>query len=318
MSDADLQRQIADELKPTADELAVDSDAAKTRMQKIVIDLSKALQAKNAPLIQLHLNALNGLMGDYAALVARGKALIARVGRAKADDERSNAAKALAALTKTLGERQARLDNNYEKLKEMQALANKTLEQANTASARLKQAWADMEAYLATNAKLFNTRLEQIKTLEQVGQAAVNERDGKDLTNIQSRNDERKSWKPTIADIDSRLMTFFTQSGDKLPASLRDQFTRDRVKFNKIFEGLQALDAKIEAHHKAIKALAIKPIDARKAADAMEIPKGNEAKVKKALESGALGDALDALARELKLKGNGTDLMNRLRKARLL
>jgi hypothetical protein len=34
----------------------------------------------------------------------------------------------------------------------------------------------------------------------------------------------------------------------------------------------------------------------------MEIPKGNEAKVKKALESGALGDALDALARELKLK----------------
>lgn len=318
MSDVDLQRQIADELKPTADELAVDSDAAKTRMQKIVNELSGALQAKNAPLIQLHLNALNGLMGDYAALVARGKALIGRVGRAKADDERSSAAKALAALTKALGERQTRLDNNYEKLKEMQALANKTLEQANSASARLKQAWADMEAYLATNVKLFNTRLEQITALEQVAKTAVNERDAKDLANIQSRNDERKTWKPTVSDINSRLIAFFNQSGDKLPPSLRDQFTRDRIKFNKVFEGLQALDAKIEAHHKAIKGVAIKPIDARKAAEAMEIPKGNEAKVKKALESGALGDALDALARELKLKGNGTDLVSRLRKARLL
>jgi hypothetical protein len=318
MSDADLQRQIADELKPTADELSAESEAAKARMQKIVNDLSDALRAKNGPLIKLHLNALNGLMGDYAALVARGKALIVRVGRMKPDDERSDAAKALAALTKVLGERQARLDTNYDKLKEMQALAHKTLEQTNSAAARLSQDWADMEAYLATNVKLFNTRLEQITALEQAAQAAADERDAKDLAKIQSRNDERKSWKPTISDIDTRLIAFFSESGDKLPPSLRDQFTRDRIKFNKIFEGLQTLDAKIDVRHKAIKALAIKPIDARKAADAMEIPKGNEAKVKKALESGALGDALDALARELKLKGNGTDLLNRLKKAKLI
>lgn len=318
MSDTDLQRQITDELKPAADELAAESDAAKVRMQKIVNELSDAIRAKNAPLIQQHANALERLMGDYAGLVSRGRALIARAARFKPDDERSNAAKALAALNKALGERQARLDGNYDKLKQMQAMAHKTIGEADSAAARLSRAWAGMEADLATNVKLFNTRHEQMGALEQAAQAAVAERDAQDLAKIQSRADERKGWKPTFSDINSRLIAFFAETGKELPASLRDQFTRDRIKFNKIMEGLQAVDAKIEARHKAIKALAIKPIDAKKAAEAMEIPKGNEARVKKALDSGALGPALDALARELKLKVNAGDLLNRLKKARLI
>jgi hypothetical protein len=318
MSDADLQREIAEELKPTADELAADSDAAKTRMQKVVDALSEALRAQNAPLIKQHLAALDGLMGDYAALVSRGKALIARVGKLSPEDERSAAAKALADLNKALGERQGRLDGNYEKLKQLQAMAHKSLEQADSAAARLRQAWADMEAYLTTNKKLYDTRLEQIATLEQAARAAVGERDAKDLAKIQSRNEDRKSWKPTIADIDSRLINFFGESGKELDPSMKEQFTRDRVKFNATFEGVQATDAKIEAHYKTIKALAIKPIDPKKAADAMEIPKGNEAKVKKALDAGSLSDGLDDLARELKLKASGSELMNRLKKAKLL
>ena len=287
-------------------------------MQKIVNDLSDAIRAKNLPLIQLHLKSLYGLMGDYAALVKRGEALVDRVGRLQAEDERSNVAKALATLTKTLGERQPKLENNYDKLKEMQTLANKTLGQANAEAARVERAWADMEAYLATNAKLFDTRLKEITLLEQIAQTAVKERDRNDLAKIQSRNAERTTWKPSLGDIDARLIDFFGNNGDKLPASLREQFTADRVKFNKILTALEAIDKKIDAHYKAIKSLALKPIDPKKAADAMEIPKGNDAKVKKALDSSPLDDALDALARDVKMKVSGGELMNRLRKAHLV
>ena len=318
MTDAELLHQLTDELKPMADELATDSEVAKTRMQKIVNDLSDAIRAKNGPLIQLHLKSLYGLMGDYAALVKRGEALVDRVARLQAEDERSNVAKALATLTRTLGERQPKLENNYDKLKEMQELANKTLGQANAEAARVERAWADMEAYLATNAKLFDTRLKEITLLEQLAQAAMKERDRNDLAKIQSRNAERTAWKPTVGDIDARLIGFFGNNGDKLPASLREQFTADRVKFNKILAALDAIDKKIDAHYKAIKSLALKPIDPRKAADAMEIPKGNDAKVKKALDSSPLGDALETLAREAKMKVSGTELMNRLRKAHLV
>jgi hypothetical protein len=284
----------------------------------VVDALSEALRAQNAPLIKQHLDALDGLMGDYAGLVSRGKALIARAGKLKPEDERSAAAKALADLNKALGERQARLDGNYEKLKQLQAMAHKALEQADSAAARLRRAWAEMEAFLATNKKLYDTRLDQIATLEQAARAAIAERDTKDLAKLQARNEERKTWKPTISDINSRLINFFSESGKELDPSMKEQFTRDRVKFNATVEGLQATDAKIDAHYQTIKALAIKPIDPRRAADAMEIPKGNEAKVKKALEAGSLHDALDDLARELKLKVNGSDLMNRLKKAKLL
>jgi len=318
MSDVDLQHEIVEDLKPVADDLASDSEAAKKRMQEVVNDLSEAIQGHNAPLIKQHLDALDDLMGDYARLVARGKALIGRTAKLKPEDERSPAAKALAGLNKLLGERQDRLDGNYEKLKQMQALAHKALEQADTAEGRLRRAWAEMEAYMTTDKKLYDTRLEQIATLEELAHTAVAERDAKDLAKIQSRNDERKGWKPTLEDIDIRLIRFFAETDKALDPSLRDQFARDRVKFAHMFEALRLTDGKIDTHHKAIKALAIKPIDPKKAADAMEIPKGNEAKVKKALEADSLGNALDDLARELKLKVGGRELLNRLKKAKLL
>lgn len=318
MSDAELQRQIVDDLKPTAEELARDVAAARVRMQKVVDELSPALAAKNVPLLTQHLRTLDGLMGDYARLVARGQALIARAGKLVPQDERSPAAKVLAALNKALGEQQGKLQRNWEKLKLTQAEANKVLAQAHSEAARLQRAWADMEAFLDTNEELFRTRLQQITALEELARGAVAERDAKELVQIQARNEGRKDWRPTASEIDQRLMTFFNNSGKQLPEALKAQFTADRIKFVNQLHALQATDKKIDERHKAIKALAIKPIDAKKAADAMEIPKGHEARVKKALESGPLVDALDALARELKLKVNGTDLLNRLKKAKLL
>jgi hypothetical protein len=318
MDDAALQREIATELKPLIDELGKDAESAKQRMQKIVNDLSDALRAQNAPLIKLHLNTLNGLMGDYAGLVARGKALTMKVGRLRADDERSPGAALLAKLTAKLGEQQQRFDNNYAKLKEMQAMANKAIGAADSASARLTRAWADMEAFLATNQKLYQTRLAQMQAMAEAVKAAVAERDGADLARLKARNEDRKTWKPTVSDINVRLIAFFGESGKELPESLKEQFTRDRIAFNKTMESLEATDKKIETIYQTVKAVAFAPIDVRKAADAMKIPKGNDARVKKALEAPALEAALDALARDLKLPNSGRELLALLRKAKLL
>jgi hypothetical protein len=316
--DAELQKQVNDELKPAARELAADHEGAKGRMQRIVDELSKALQAQNVPLIQLHLNTLNGVMSDYAALVARGKALIARVGRLRSDDERSAAAKALAALTQSLGELQGRMDRNYLKLKELQNLAHTTLAQARVSNSKLAEAWAEMESYLASNVKLFDTRLEQSKALQQLATGAQADRDAKELAVAQSRSDDRKNWKPTVSDINSRLIAFFSETGKQLTPDQRDQFTRDRIKFNKTMVGIEAVDKKIEAIHQAIKALAIKPIDVAKAVAAMGIPPGQTARVKKALEGSPLVDALGALAKDLKLDATGGQLLTKLQKAKLL
>jgi hypothetical protein len=318
MDDAALQREITTELKPLLDELVKDAGSAKQRMQQVVNVLSDALRAQNAALIRLHLNTLNGLMGDYAALVARGKALTMKLGRLRADDERSPGAALLAKLTGQLGEQQQRFDGNYAKLKEMQAMANKALGAADSTTARLTRAWADMEAYLATNQKLFQTRLAQMQAMAEVAKDAVAERDGVDLAKIKIRNEDRKTWKPTLSDINSRLIAFFAESGKELPESLKEQFTRDRIAFNKTMEGLEAIDKKIEAIHQTLKTLALAPIDTKKAVAAMKIPPGNDARVKKALEAPALEPALDALARDLKLPDNGRELIARLKKAKLL
>jgi hypothetical protein len=320
MSDADLQRQITSDLKPATDAHFAAADAAKQRMQKVVNVLSDALRARNPAAIKLHLNTLDGLMGDYAGLVTKGKALTTQLGQLRPDDERGGAAKLLAALTQRLGDQQSKLEGNYAKLKEMQAMANKALGEADSAVARLNRLWADMEAFLATNVKLFDTRLAQSAALRQAADAAVAARDAADLAKIQTRSEDRKTWKPTISDINMRLDSFFAETGKELPESLRDQFTRDRIKFNKTREGLQATEKKINALHIAVKAAKVataKALDPKKAADAMAIPKGNDARVKKALEAPALDTALDALARDLKLGVSGRELMSRLKKAKL-
>jgi hypothetical protein len=315
---ADLQQEINSDLKPAVGQLAADHESAKGRMQRVANDLAQAVQGKNAALIRRQLDTLNGLMADYAALVSRAQALLARMGKLHADDERSPAGKALAALTQSLGDLQGRMDRNYMKLKELQSNANKALGQASSSAEKLAEAWAEMEAFLNTNLKLYNTREKQISTLHELAQTALLERDPTDLAKIQSRNEERKGWKPTISDINTRLIGFFGETGKQLSAELRDQFTRDRIKFNKTMEELEGIDKRIDAHFKAIKDLAIKPIDAKKAADAMEIPKGNEARVKKALDGSPLVDALGMLAKDLKLKASGADLLAKLRRSKLL
>ena len=324
MSDADLQRQITSDLKPAADAHFAAADAAKQRMQQVVNVLSDALRAQHSAAIQQHLKTLDGLMGDYAGLVTRGKTLATRVGQLHPDDERSPAAKLLTALTLKLGDQQKKLEGNYAKLKEMQAMANKALGAADSAAARLNRLWADMEAFLATNVKLFDTRLAQSEALRKAAEGAVAAQDAADLARIQARCEDRKNWKPTVSEINSRLIRFFAENGKELPESLREQFTRDRIKFNKTMEGLEATDKKIDALHKAVKAAKVaaapapKAISPAKAAAAMGIPKGNDARVKKALDASALEAALDALARELKLGVSGRELMNRLKKAKLI
>ena len=76
-----------------------------------------------------------------------------------------------------------------------------------------------------------------------------------DIAKLKARNEERKSWKPTVSDINVRLIAFFAETGKELPESLKEQFTRDRIAFNKTMEGLEATDKKIEAIHQTLKAL---------------------------------------------------------------
>ncbi len=312
-TDADVQRQI-DDIQPLATDLEADHEQAKRTMQAVVNAISGPLQKHNAAQVRPHLETLNDVMADYAALVTRGKDLAIRVNRLQADDAGGRTAKALAALQQKLDDLRGRMDRNYLSLKDLQNKANEEVERNKSSFA---EAWAEMEAYLDTNLKLHTTRLQQIKALHELATGAVAERDAKELAQIQARNQDRTTWKPTAADINSRLIQFFGQRGAEVGPDLQQQLTRDRVKFDKVATQISQLGQQIDTHFKAIEALAIKPIDANKAAVAMDL-KGQVPRVKKAVDTHPLIDGLDALAKDLKLKVIGRDLLNKLKKARLI
>lgn len=318
-NNSDLKRQIDTELKPAAGELAKEHEALKVRFEKIVAELSEALRKPNPPLIKQHLEVLNGLMPTYAALLPRAKTLLARIEKLDAGDERSDEHKALVALTKSLGELQGKLDRNYLKLKWLQDKAHDALAAGKASGATIAQEWAEMESWMDAQSKAIKIRLEQIKTLHELALGSVTERDAAELAQLQRRNEERTGWTPTAADVNKKLIEFFAKGEPKLSEDLRDQATRDRVKFHKIGTEIADIHKKIDGFFAATKALKIKPIDAKRAASVLDIPPSHQAKLQKALDAGAsMERALDALVKELKLKTSGSEMINKLRKAKLV
>ena len=313
-----LQQQIAD-LKTEAADLAKEHEPLKARVQKVINDISDPLRAGNAALIKRHLDALNTLMPTYAAVLASAKSLATRLENTKADDERSDEHKALVALTGAVAELKGRMERNYLALKGLQDKANDALASTKAAGSGFAQEWAEMEAWMDAQVKLANLRFEQIKSLHELALGSVAARDSAELAQLQRRNDERTGWKPTPEDVNIKLINFFGKGEPKLSQDLRDQATRDRVKFDKSARDIAEVYKKIDGYFTQIKALKIKPIDLKKAATLLEIPGKFEGKLQKALDAGDQMDrALGALAKEAGLKASGADMVGKLKKAKLV
>jgi hypothetical protein len=100
----------------------------------------------------------------------------------------------------------------------------------------------------------------------------------------------------------------------------KDQLARELPGLKKKLDDAVDLEAKIIKYHLDIKAMKIKPVNHRKAASLLKISSQHESRLKKALEldGPAREKALDALAKELKLKTAGKDMIAILKNAGVL
>lgn len=310
----DAQLQLHEELEPEAAQLTKEHESFKAQVQAVINDLSKALDPPHAPSVETHLKTLNELMPSVASLVTRIDSLLERVRNLDTDD------KALPALNKSLTDLHGRMERNYLKLKWLQDKAHDALQQARSGAKNYTQALAEMEAFMAAALKTFKARLEQMKALHELAAGSVQARDAGELAQLQRRNDERKNWTPTVPEVHNRI-TRFAALGDpkQLGKDVVDQVVRDRLGFLKTAGEIEVLNKQIDALFEQIKAMKAKQIDVKKAMAALSMPSTHEAKLKKALESGEqMERLLEALAKDLKLKGADADLLARLKKAKLI
>jgi len=319
MSDDKLLQRLNTDLGPRTDELEKDDAAQKPAMQDVINKLSDAIRAMDQPLIRRHAKTLEAQVSAYAALVGRARKLAEDLGKVESEDR--DALKRVEALTRRAGESQGKILRNYTKLKELLDMANDKAK--DTGAAALMAQWAEMETWMTTQRDVLRTRVKQMQALVDLAQSAIADGDEKSLAQAQEKAKLRLTWKPTQLEIGDKYMKFSGASEAGLSKELQDQLKRDREKFKRMVTECAEMNDQLDACLAKLKAMKMQPskappkLDLRKAATVLDVA---EAKLKKAWEAGAGAPekVLDGLAKELKLKTTGKDMVAALKKARLL
>jgi hypothetical protein len=315
---SDLMQRLNSDLAPRVDQLEKDNDAQKGPMQDVINKLSDAIRAMDQPLIRRHAKTLEGQVSAYAGLVARAKKLIDELDKIDTDD--AEARKRVVALTQKASAANGKIQRNYTSLKQLQDMAHDKA--GDSAAAAVMAQWAEMESWMTTQRTVLQTRVKQMETLVELAESSAADGDQKSFAQAQEKAKLRPTWKPTQLEIGDKYMHFLADA-KVLGKDLQDQLKRDTTKFGRIVTECAELNDKLDAlaakvrNMKMAAAPKTAKLDFRKAAGLLDVA---EAKLKKAWDAGNDDPqkALDGLAKELKLKTSGKDMLATLKKAKLL
>jgi hypothetical protein len=287
--------QALGKIQPAAAAIQKAAEEQKNKIKTLVDDMSKAIRENNRPMIERHLQTLEKLkLPPYANLLAATNNLLGQLKELEPEDG-SEELKKVNELTNSLGELQGKLERNFGKLKYLEDLANKTLAQSAQDGSDAEEEWAAMEADLNTQVKVARTRLEAMKALEDLADAAVKDGDQADLDAAIKRSAVRATWKPTATEVLAKWSTFCKKCESKgLSKELQDQLGRDRARYQKMVIEIVDLN---QAMDNSVKRIQARQISARKPIDFKALSK--------ALKIDKLPKADERLKAALKLHGSG-------------
>jgi len=304
--------QALSKIQPAAAALAKAAEEQKGKIQNLVNDMSKVMKDSNRPMIERHLQTLEKLkLAPYASLLSATNTLLGQLKELEPEDN-SEDLKQINALTSSLGELKGKLERNFDRLKLLEDAANKALAQSAQDGSDATDEWAEMEAELNKQLQAAKTRLEAMKTLEDLADAAVKDGDQKDLDAVIKKSDVRATWKPNATEVLAKWSTFCKKCASQgLSKELQDQLTRDRARYQKIVIQIVDLNQAMDNSVKRIQAREIpnakpQPIDFKELKHALGLDKHPkiEDDLKGALkgEGSARAKALDAIEKKFNFK----------------
>jgi hypothetical protein len=318
MSDAQLLQRLDGDFAPRVDAIEKDNEAQKPEMQAVINKLSDALRAVDQPLILRYAKTLEGQVEIYAGLVTRVRRLVAELGAIDTKD--ADALKRIEGLTKRASAAEDKILRNYEQLKKLLDMAHQ--KGKDPAIAKALTEWAGMESWMTTQRDVLRIRVKQMQTLLELAKSSAADGDAKSFAQAQEKAKVRLTWKPTQREVGDHYMNFCNNCKAALGKDLQAELQRDFEKFKRMVSELADLNDQLDALLATIQKMkmpAVAPkLDVHKAAGLLNVA---EAKLKKAWDGAAPGaaeKALDGLARELKLKTTGKEMVATLRKAKLL
>lgn len=292
---------------------------------EISSSLPQAIKDKNVPKIELYLTTLKATLKDIENSLDDARSALITLGDIERDDEQfvSEHLQDLDKLTGKITDAQSSLTKQFEQGKKFQEQAEKALASQQNTVDKAFQELAELTKWVNDENKDLKETFHKSDQIATKAQAAFDARDAKALADAQKAMESLGiTAKPVLFKSHEDQLKDFVE---KISAS---GFAADDVA--QLKKGAQdALNDHVGAkvyldqmgkQEKLVQDFKLEPINVKKALDTLDLDPKVESKLAKALVGtrAAMEKNLDALARELKLKNNGKQMLAALEKAGLI
>jgi hypothetical protein len=292
---------------------------------EISSSLPQAIKDKNGPKIELYLTTLKATLKDIENSLDDTRSALIELGDIERDDEQfvSEHLQDLDKLTTKISDAQSSLTKQFQDGKRFQEQAEKALTSLQGTVDKAFQELAELTKWVNDETKELKETFRQSEQIATKAQAAFDARDAKALADAQKAMDSLgiEAKGVLFNSHESQLKEFI----EKVAAS---GYAADDVA--QLKKGAQdALSDHVGAkvyleqmgkQEKFVQDFKLEPINVKKALNTLDLDPKAESKLAKALVGtrSAMEKNLDALARELKLKTNGKQMLAALEKAGLI
>ncbi len=314
-----IQIEIEKNIRPGLDKVQKDHDQQLPELRALIDQLTKAIDKKDAAVLQKLRPTFDGHVKFASELVVRASKLGGALGKlaAKTPDDQKAVKEIAAKLTKL----EQVLQKNLLNLKGGQDKAQDAFDKASGVANRYVEEWARMEDLLNQYVANGQWRLKQATGFVEKAKAAVADRDRKKLQEWTTGAAKFRAGTPSNIEVDKAWKQFSSRPiAGGIDENARDQFKRDLPKLKQVFDAGVALEAPIGVLHMKLSDLVIAPVDKQKAVALLKVPAAGVQTFTDilGLPISSMEKFLGDVGKTLKPPRTGQQIIAELRKAKLL
>ncbi len=314
-----IQIEIEKNIRPGLDKVQKDHDQQLPELRALIDQLTKAIDKKDAAVLQKLRPTFDGHVKFASELVVRASKLGGALGKlaAKTPDDQKAVKEIAAKLTKL----EQVLQKNLLNLKGGQDKVQDAYDKASGVANRYVEEWARMEDLLNQYLANGQWRLKQATGFVEKAKAAVADRDRKKLLEWTASAAKFRAGTPSNIEVSKAWKQFNSKPiAGGIDENAVDQFKRDLPKLKQVFDAGVALEAPIGALHLELSGLSIAAVDKKKAVALLKVPAPEVQTFTDALglPISSMEKFLNDVGKTLKPPRTGKQIIAELRKAKLL
>lgn len=292
---------------------------------EISSSLPQAIKDKDGPKIELYLATLKATLKDIENSLDDTRSALLELGELERDDEQfvSEHLQELDKLTSKISDAQSSLTKQFQQGKKFQEQAEKALTAQQGTVDKAYQELAELTKWVNDETKDLKETFQKSDQIATKAQTAFDARDAKSLADAQKSMESLGIAGKGIAfnSHESELKEFVEKiAGSGFGADDIAELKKGAQDALSDHVGTKVYLEQLGKQEKFVQDLKLEPINVKKALDTLDLDSKVESKLAKALVGtrSAMEKNLDALAKELKLKTNGKQMLAALEKAGLI